>query len=94
MIRTIHLQVMSPLLTVDARRSRFVVIPAGSIVNTSDDFPGPGFHPVMYDGRDLLAFTRDIRERTEPCSPMLLSGEVSQTPDLQPLRPCVASPVD
>jgi hypothetical protein len=68
MNQTIHLQVISPILTVDAKRSTFVVIPAGSIVNTSGDFPGPGFHPVAYDGQDLLAFTRDIRERTEEVS--------------------------
>ena len=65
MIPTIHLQVLSPILSVDAKRSKFVVIPAGSIVDTSDDFPGPGFHSVVYNGQDLLAFTRDIRERTE-----------------------------
>ena len=68
MIRTINLQVMSPILSVDAKRSTFVVIPAGSIVNTSDDFPGPGFHPIAFDGQDLLAFTRDIRERAEQVS--------------------------
>jgi hypothetical protein len=94
MNETVHLLVMSPLLTVDAKRSKFVVIPAGSIVNTSDDFPGPGFHPVVYDGQNLLAFTRDLRERTEPCSPMPQSGDLSQTRELQQLRPCMASPVD
>jgi hypothetical protein len=94
MNQTIHLQVTSPLLAIDARGSKFVVIPAGSIVNTSDHFPGPGFHPVMYDGQDLLAFTRDLRERTEPCSPMSISGDLSQTRELRRLRPCVASAVD
>jgi hypothetical protein len=88
MNQTIHLQVTSALLAVDAGRSKFVVIPAGSIVNTSDDFPGPGFHSVVYNGQDLLAFTRDIRERTEPCSPMPLSGDGCQTGELQQLRPC------
>jgi hypothetical protein len=90
MNQTIHLQVTSPFLAVDARRSKFVVIPAGSIVNTSNDFPGPGFHPVKYDGQDLLAFTRDLRERTEQCSPMPLAGDVSQTGELQQLRPCAS----
>lgn len=94
MNQTIHLLVMSPFLTVDAKRSKFVVIPAGSIVHAFDDFPGPGFHPIVYDGQDLLAFTRDIRERTEPCWPILPSGEVTPNPNLQPLRPCVASPVN
>jgi hypothetical protein len=65
---------MSPLLTVDSKGSKFVVIPAGSVVNTSKDFPGPGFHPVVYNGQNLLAFTRDIRERTEQ---VFLSGSVA-----------------
>jgi hypothetical protein len=43
MNQTIHLRVLSHLLTVVARRSKFVAIPAGSIVNTSDDFPGRDF---------------------------------------------------
>ena len=94
MNQTIHLQVTSPLLAIDARGSKFVVIPAGSIVHTSDDFPGPGFHPVMYDGQDLLAFTRDLRERTERYSPMPLSSDLSQTRELQRFRPCVASAID
>ena len=68
MNETVHLQVTSPLLAVDCKRSTFVVIPTGSIVNTSGDFPGPGFHPVTYNGQDLFAFTRDIRERTEQVS--------------------------
>ena len=68
MIRIINLQVMSPIVSVEAKGSKFIVIPVGSIVNTSDDFPEPGFHPVMYNGQDLLAFTRDIRERTEQLS--------------------------
>jgi hypothetical protein len=47
----------------------------------------------MYDGQPA-GIHRDLRERTEPCSPMPLSGDVSPTGELHQLRPCVASAVD
>jgi hypothetical protein len=68
MSRVVRLQVLSPLLTVDAKKSEFVMISAGSIIETIDGLTEPGFHRVRYRGQDLLAFTRDIRERTEEVS--------------------------
>lgn len=42
-----------------------VTIPAGAMIETSDDLTETGLHRVAFDGKDLLAFTRDIRERTQ-----------------------------
>jgi hypothetical protein len=44
--------------------SHFETIPAGAEIETTDDMNTLGLHPVTYDGRELLVFTRDIRERT------------------------------
>ena len=68
MIRVVRFYVLSPLLTVDAKKSEFVMISAGSIIETTDDLTEPGFHRVRHRGQDLLAFTRDIQERTEKVS--------------------------
>lgn len=68
MIRAVRFLVLSPLMTVDAKNSEFVMIPAGSIIETTDDLTEPGFHRVRHHGQDLLAFTKDIRERTEKVS--------------------------
>lgn len=53
------------LLTVTTTSGKFVTVPAGAKIECSDNLAEPGFVHVMFDGRDLLAFTRDIRERTE-----------------------------
>jgi len=44
--------------------SDFVTIPAGAVIDTRDNMNILGLHPVTYDGRELMVFTRDIRERT------------------------------
>ena len=44
--------------------SDFVTIPAGAVIETTDDMNTLGLHPVTCEGRELLVFTRDIRERT------------------------------
>jgi hypothetical protein len=44
--------------------SDFVTIPAGAVIETTDNMNTLGLHPVTYEGRELLVFTRDIRERT------------------------------
>jgi hypothetical protein len=53
----------------DPRSRRFVTIPVGSIVETFDDLHQPGFLHIRVDGRTLLAFKRDIKERTQPVDP-------------------------
>jgi hypothetical protein len=65
-------RVLSPLLTLTAEPSEFVMIPVESVVDVlvdlsrPDDLAEPGFHRVRWNGQDFRAFTRDIRERTKP----------------------------
>jgi hypothetical protein len=67
MANAVRLHVVSEILAVPMQTERhsFISIPVGSVIETSDDFVEPGFRPVKFNGRDLLAFTRDIREHTE-----------------------------
>lgn len=63
----IHLRVTSPILAVATARQHpeFVTIPTGAAIETLDDLREPGLHHVTFEERNLLAFTRDLRERTE-----------------------------
>lgn len=62
----IHLRLRSSIVAVPpVHHHGFITIPAGSIIESSDDLIEPGLHRVRFDGNDLLVFTRDIRERTE-----------------------------
>jgi hypothetical protein len=49
----------------DSHDHGFTTIPVGSTIQSADDFVIPGLRPVTFDGQDLLAFTKDIRECTE-----------------------------
>ena len=61
-----HLRVKSEILAVTATANhKFVTIPAGAMIEISDGLVEPGFIQLRFEGNDLLAFTRDIRERTE-----------------------------
>ena len=66
MSNVLHLRVTDPIVAVSPvpASSDFVTIPAGAVIDTTDDMNTLGLHPVTYDGRELLVFTRDIRERT------------------------------
>ena len=64
MNRTIHLRVLSPLLAL-AATAAYVTIPETAVIETTDDLAEPGFHRVRYLGESLLAFARDIEERTQ-----------------------------
>jgi len=60
-------RVFSAFAAIENQRSRrFVTIPVGSIIETSDDLHQPGFVYVNFDGNTFLAFKRDIKERTQP----------------------------
>jgi hypothetical protein len=63
----VHRRVTDSILAVAStpRNPDFITIPAGSVIETADDFSKPGLHRVTFDGKDLLAFTRDILERTQ-----------------------------
>jgi hypothetical protein len=67
MATAVRLHVISEILAVPMQTEMhsFITIPAGSVIETSDEFVEPGFRGVRFNGRNLLAFTRDIRERTE-----------------------------
>ncbi len=67
MATAVRLHVTSEILAVAAQADHhcFVTIPAGSAIMTSDDLGEPGLHHVTFDQRDLLAFARDLRERTQ-----------------------------
>jgi len=67
MPRMLHLSVTSEILAVATQPANhsFVTIPAGAMIDTSDDVAEPGMRRVTFNGKDLLAFTIDIRERTE-----------------------------
>jgi hypothetical protein len=49
----------------DHHGRRYVTIPAGSVIETSDYLDQPGFVHVNVDGNSYLAFKRDIKERTQ-----------------------------
>ena len=60
-------RVVSPFLAVRLvmQKERFVTVPVGAIVETSADTQDPGLIPVSLNGENLLAFRRDIIERSE-----------------------------
>jgi hypothetical protein len=61
-------RVVSPFLAVQlsAQRERFVTVPVGAIIETSAALQEPGLVTVTANGSPLLAFHRDISERSEP----------------------------
>ena len=60
-------RVVSPFMAVQssAKRERFVTVPVGAIVETSAVLQDPGLVTITVNGSTLLAFHRDIIERTE-----------------------------
>ena len=58
---------MSPLLAL-AATADYVTIPESAVIETADDLSEPGFRQVQYEGESLLAFTRDVQERTQRIS--------------------------
>ena len=67
MSSTSKFRVLSAFAAMEDHRSRrFVTIPAGAVIETSDELHQPGFVHVNLDGNIFLAFKRDIKERTQP----------------------------
>jgi hypothetical protein len=60
-------RVVSPFLAIRAltKVHGFVILPVGSIIETSDSLDDPGLHSVRLGDEELFAFTRDIEERSE-----------------------------
>src|SRR5579863_617443 len=83
MATVVRLHVTSEILAVAKQSTdhHFVTIPVGSVIETFDDLVEPGLRPVMFDGKDLLAFTRDIRERTQRKRTITVEEPQSLSPD-------------
>jgi len=60
-------RVISSFLAVQlsAQKERFVTVPIGAIIETSADLQEPGLVTISLNGGTLLAFHRDIMERSE-----------------------------
>lgn len=66
MPEVVHLHVLSSFISIAPSSHRHLVtIPAGANIDAFGDLVEPGLHRIRFNGRDLLAFTRDILERTE-----------------------------
>lgn len=64
----VHRRVVSPVLAVrpETQCDRgFVTVPPGSIIELLDDLREPGLYRITLGTVELLAFARDIQERTE-----------------------------
>lgn len=74
-------RVVSALLAVlpSAKSRGFVTIAEGSIIETSDDLSQPGLRSIQLQGREFLAFTRDIQERAEPLDSLAEDDSVEGT---------------
>jgi hypothetical protein len=46
-------------------KERFVTVPVGAVIETTEDLQEQGLLIVTLNGEDLLVFHRDMRERTE-----------------------------
>jgi len=84
----VRLHVTLPILAITAQLSKhnFVDIPAGSVIETSGDLSEPGLHPVTFEGQQLLVFTRDIAERTEPVKEASSESKIMSSPSASRIR--------
>jgi hypothetical protein len=60
-------RVLSPILTVRkvTEPRGFFTVPAGAIVETAGELQAPDMVPIRFYGEVLLAFTRDLYERSQ-----------------------------
>ena len=63
MSAVVQRRVLSPVLAV--KPNGFETIPVGSIIEAPDNLDQPGLQSIRFGTVELLAFTRDIRERSE-----------------------------
>ena len=84
----IRLHVTLPILAITPQLSQynFVEIPAGSVIDTSGDLSELGLHPVTFEGQQLLVFTRDIAERTEPVKEASSESKIMSSPSASRIR--------
>ena len=64
----IRFRVISPFVVIQPfiNLPPFVTVPLGSIIETREEIQSPGLAEIRLDNQPLLAFMRDIEERTEP----------------------------
>ena len=62
----VRLRVTDPILAVSAtpKNPPFVIIPVGTVLETTENLKNLGLHSVRFDGQEMLVFTKDIQERT------------------------------
>lgn len=58
-------RITSPILALTPENSRFVTLDRGTVVELVGNTADPGLRPVVSDGQRLLAFNRDLEERSE-----------------------------
>jgi hypothetical protein len=58
-------RVKSAFMGVTTPDHGFETIPSGAIIEIFEELNKPGLVPLVLDGKELLAFRRDIVERTE-----------------------------
>lgn len=70
-------RITSPILALTPENSRFVTLDRDTIVELVGNTPDPGLRPVVSNGQPLLAFNRDLEERSERV--FTESGPVART---------------
>jgi hypothetical protein len=62
----LYFRTVSPFLALtESSKPTYLTIPAGTVIETDDELPWRGLVKIKLPGRSLLAFSRDIQERTE-----------------------------
>jgi len=62
----VYFRVVSPFVGTAVESKAFIAIPIGSIIEIRYAIGDPGLVEIRVNDERLLAFRRDIQERTEP----------------------------
>ena len=65
---SVRRRLISPILMTTNARG-YITVPAGTIIETSDELDEPGLHSIKFRDEEFFVFTRDIEELTEPVDP-------------------------
>jgi hypothetical protein len=70
----VQFRVLSPFVVIQPLISGppFITLPQGSIIETQEEIRSPGLAEIRLNNQPLLAFMRDIEERTEPLQPRVV----------------------
>src|SRR5579883_224561 len=61
-------RITSPILAISSNDHRFVTIPKDDLIQLAGEDTAPGLRPILLRDQRLLAFNRDLEERSEPFS--------------------------